>query len=68
MKEAQANINWLESLTRGIAGDGLRGKIMQISFGDFYAFARKIEVAEMADPANTSQVTAPYYVTTSIFY
>ena len=26
VKEAQNNINWLESLTRGIAGDGARGK------------------------------------------
>lgn len=25
VKEAQANINWLESLTRGITGEGLRG-------------------------------------------
>ncbi|KAI4210257.1 MAG: hypothetical protein LQ351_006856 [Letrouitia transgressa] len=25
VKEAQANTNWLESLTRGISGDGLRG-------------------------------------------
>ena len=25
VKEAQANINWLESLTRGVTGDGLRG-------------------------------------------
>ncbi len=25
VKEAQANINWLESLTRGVAGDGIRG-------------------------------------------
>ena len=25
VKEAQANINWLESLTRGVAGDGARG-------------------------------------------
>lgn len=26
VKEAQANINWLESLTRGVTGEGLRGK------------------------------------------
>jgi len=25
VKEAQANINWLESLTRGVSGEGLRG-------------------------------------------
>lgn len=25
VKEAQANINWLESLTRGVTGEGLRG-------------------------------------------
>ena len=25
VKEAQANVNWLESLTRGVSGDGLRG-------------------------------------------
>lgn len=25
VKEAQANINWLESLTRGVSGDGMRG-------------------------------------------
>lgn len=25
VKEAQANINWLESLTRGVPGEGLRG-------------------------------------------
>lgn len=25
VKEAQANVNWLESLTRGISGEGLRG-------------------------------------------
>ena len=25
IKEAQANVNWLESLTRGVSGDGLRG-------------------------------------------
>lgn len=25
VKEAQENINWLESLTRGISGEGLRG-------------------------------------------
>ncbi|KAL9034741.1 MAG: hypothetical protein Q9214_006905, partial [Letrouitia sp. 1 TL-2023] len=27
VKEAQANTNWLESLTRGISGDGLRGTL-----------------------------------------
>lgn len=30
VKEAQANINWLESLTRGVTGEGLRG--MDLSF------------------------------------
>lgn len=25
VKEAQANIHWLESLTRGVTGEGLRG-------------------------------------------
>ena len=25
LKEAQAHVNWMESLTRGVAGDGLRG-------------------------------------------
>ncbi|KZF20492.1 ANTH domain-containing protein [Xylona heveae TC161] len=25
LREAQANVNWLESLTRGISGDGMRG-------------------------------------------
>ena len=25
VKEAQANINWLESLTRGLSGEALRG-------------------------------------------
>ena len=25
VKEAQANTNWLESLTRGVTGEGLRG-------------------------------------------
>ena len=25
VKEAQGNINWLESLTRGVSGDGARG-------------------------------------------
>jgi hypothetical protein len=25
VKEAQANINWLESLTRGVSGEGARG-------------------------------------------
>ncbi len=25
VKEAQANVNWLESLTRGVSGDGMRG-------------------------------------------
>ena len=27
VKEAQANINWLESLTRGVTGEGLRGMV-----------------------------------------
>lgn len=26
VKEAQPNTNWLESLTRGVSGDGIRGK------------------------------------------
>jgi len=25
VREAQANVGWLESLTRGVAGDGIRG-------------------------------------------
>lgn len=25
VKDAQANVNWLESLTRGVTGEGLRG-------------------------------------------
>lgn len=28
VKEAQGNINWLESLTRGVTGEGLRGMDM----------------------------------------
>lgn len=27
VKEAQANIHWLESLTRGVTGEGLRGMV-----------------------------------------
>lgn len=26
VRDAQANVNWLESLTRGVTGEGLRGK------------------------------------------
>ena len=34
VKEAQANINWLESLTRGVSGEGLRGTRMEEKKGD----------------------------------
>ena len=34
VKEAQANINWLESLTRGVSGEGLRGTGMERKRGD----------------------------------
>jgi len=27
VKEAQQNVNWLESLSRGVSGEGLRGEI-----------------------------------------
>lgn len=37
VKEAQANTNWLESLTRGISGDGLRGTLdPPLIFGQKY--------------------------------
>jgi huntingtin-interacting protein 1-related protein len=26
LKEAQANIGWLETLSRGVSGEGMRGK------------------------------------------
>ena len=26
VKEAQQNVNWIESLARGVSGDGLRGE------------------------------------------
>lgn len=32
VRDAQANVNWLESLTRGVTGEGLRGK-KQLSAG-----------------------------------
>ena len=32
VRDAQANVNWLESLTRGVTGEGLRGK-KQLSLG-----------------------------------
>ena len=35
VKEAQANINWLESLTRGVTGEGLRGMDHHCARRDF---------------------------------
>lgn len=32
VREAQANTNWLDSLTRGISGEGLRGTGTRIPF------------------------------------
>lgn len=43
VKDAQTNVNWLESLTRGISGEGIRGKVnlgpgrlvaLQVAIGD----------------------------------
>lgn len=29
VKEAQQNVNWIESLARGVNGEGLRGTVVQ---------------------------------------
>ncbi|KAI9670775.1 MAG: sla2 Src-like adaptor 2 [Caeruleum heppii] len=36
IREAQAHVNWLESLTRGINGDGIRGASLQWAFDRGY--------------------------------
>jgi len=32
VKEAQQNVNWIESLARGVSGEGLRGTWLSIIF------------------------------------
>jgi hypothetical protein len=31
VKEAQNHVNWLESLSRGVSGEGLRGEIITLA-------------------------------------
>jgi hypothetical protein len=31
VKEAQNHVNWLESLSRGVSGEGLRGEIIMLA-------------------------------------
>jgi hypothetical protein len=33
VKEAQQNVNWIESLARGVSGEGLRGTLLEICYG-----------------------------------
>jgi hypothetical protein len=51
VKEAQQNVNWIESLARGVSGEGLRGtffpfdvcsgeqRFLQTRYGHFHKFA-----------------------------
>jgi len=51
VKEAQQNVNWIESLARGVSGEGLRGtcspldicsseqRFLQTRYGRFHKFA-----------------------------
>ena len=43
VKEAQANINWLESLTRGVTGEGLRGMDPYSARGGLRVFPEGLE-------------------------
>ena len=43
VREAQAHANWVDSLMRGVAGDGIRGMRLLVALGRFASFRQKAD-------------------------